>query len=199
MARVRFLDQVPVGVFQSTGGEGGGTIDIYKDGLLVSSSVPILNFSGSVQLSQFNTTGVTVDPANYKIILESIDTQDPTQVVVGAPVVQIFGQVSVGNELTITSIVGRLAYINGEQIGFRECNLEENTISLLVRGANGTGVQNYSPEYTEVYGLIPSNAMSDVLYSDTWNPIPGLYNPEEGDPLQIADTSGANFLRTDRN
>ena len=146
-----------------------------------------------------NTTGVTVDPANYKIILESIDTQDPTQVVVGAPVVQIFGQVSVGNELTITSIVGRLAYINGEQIGFRECNLEENTISLLVRGANGTGVQNYSPEYTEVYGLIPSNAMSDVLYSDTWNPIPGLYNPEEGDPLQIADTSGANFLRTDRN
>ena len=62
MAKVRFLDQVPVGVFQTTGGEGG-TIDIYKDGLLVSSSVPVLNFSGSVQLSTFSSasiTGVTV-------------------------------------------------------------------------------------------------------------------------------------------
>jgi len=56
MARVRFLDQVPVGVFQSTG--GGGTIDIYQNGILVSSSVPYINFTGSVQLSQFDSTGV---------------------------------------------------------------------------------------------------------------------------------------------
>ena len=59
MAQIRFLDQVPVGVYQSTS-TGGGTIDIYKDGLLVSSSVPYINFTGSVQLSQFDTTGITV-------------------------------------------------------------------------------------------------------------------------------------------
>ena len=59
MAQIRFLDQVPVGVYQSTS-TGGGTIDIYKDGILVSSSVPYINFTGSVQLSQFDTTGVTV-------------------------------------------------------------------------------------------------------------------------------------------
>jgi len=39
--------------------------------------------------------------------------------------------------------------------------------------------------------------MSDVLYNDTWNPIPGIYDAVDGDPLQIADTQGAIFLRTD--
>ena len=60
MAQVRFLDQVPVGVY-NVNPNSGGTIDIYQNGTLVSASVPILNFSGSsFQLSSFNTTGVTV-------------------------------------------------------------------------------------------------------------------------------------------
>ena len=63
MAQIRFLDQVPVGVYQSTS-TGGGTIDIYQNGILISSSVPYINFTGSVQLSQFNTTGVTVSNAS---------------------------------------------------------------------------------------------------------------------------------------
>jgi hypothetical protein len=135
-----------------------------------------------------NTTSTTVNPANFKIII-----------VDAAPILQISGQVSVGDSLTITSVVGRLLYINGEQIGFGECDLALNTVSQLSRGANGTGVQNYIPKYSEVYGLIPGNMMSDVLYAETWNPIPGVYNTVEGDPLQIADTQGATFLRTDRN
>ena len=134
------------------------------------------------------STSTTVSPANYKIIIVN-----------AAPVLQISGQVSAGDLLTITSVVGRLIYVNGEQIGFGECNLELNTISQLYRGANGTGVQNYIPKYTDVFGLIPSNLMTDVLYSQTWNPVPGVYNVEEGDPLQIAYTQGAIFLRTDRN
>jgi hypothetical protein len=107
--------------------------------------------------------------------------------------------VTVGDSLTITSTVGRLVYINGEQIAFTECDLVNNTLSQLTRGANGTGVRDYTPIYTEVFGLIPSNAMSDVLYSTVWNPIPGVYNTTEGDPLQIAYSQGADFLRTDRN
>jgi hypothetical protein len=131
---------------------------------------------------------VLVNPANFKIII-----------VDAAPILQIYSQVAEGNELVITSVVGRLIYLNGEQIGFGECDLENNTISLLSRGANGTGVQNYIPVYTEVLGIIPSNRMSDVLYASEWNPIPGVYNTVEGDPLQIAYTAGADFLRTDRN
>jgi hypothetical protein len=135
-----------------------------------------------------STTSTTVNPANYKIVI--VDS---------APILQISGQVAEGNSLIVTSVVGRLVYINGEQIGFGECNLELNTISQLSRGANGTGVQEYTPKYSEVFGLIPSNMMTDVLYSQTWNPVPGVYNTEEGDPLQIAYTTGASFLRTDRN
>jgi hypothetical protein len=41
--------------------------------------------------------------------------------------------------------------------------------------------------------------MTNVLYEEEWNPIPGIYNQTEGDPLQIADTEGAIFLRTDIN
>jgi hypothetical protein len=61
MAQVRFLDQVPVGVYNvDPTGTGAGTIDIYQNGTLISSSVPFLNFSGSVELSSFNSTGVTI-------------------------------------------------------------------------------------------------------------------------------------------
>ena len=134
------------------------------------------------------TTATVVNPANYKIVI-----------VDAAPILQISSQVSAGNSLIITSVVGRLVYINGEQIAFAECDLVNNTISQLTRGANGTGVQNYTPIYTEVYGIIPSNVMSDVLYSEVWNPIPGVYNTTDGDPLQIAYSQGADFLRTDRN
>ena len=49
MAQVRFLDQVPVGVYQVNTADGGGTIDIYQNGILVSASVPFINFSGSVE------------------------------------------------------------------------------------------------------------------------------------------------------
>ena len=134
------------------------------------------------------TTSAVVNPANYKIVI-----------VDAAPILQISSQVSAGNSLIVTSVVGRLVYINGEQIAFAECDLVNNTISQLTRGANGTGVRNYTPNYTEVFGIIPSNVMSDVLYSEVWNPIPGVYNQTDGDPLQIAYSQGADFLRTDRN
>jgi hypothetical protein len=101
--------------------------------------------------------------------------------------------------LIITSIVGRLIYINGEQIEFAECDLANNTLGQLTRGANGTGVRDYTPIYAEVYGLMPDNVMPDLLYSEVWNPIPGVYDPIEGDPLQIAYSEGATFLRTNTN
>jgi hypothetical protein len=132
-----------------------------------------------------NTTSTLVDPVNYSTIV--VDT---------APILQISAQVSVGDSLTITSVEGRLLYVNGEQIGFRECDLTNNTVSDLQRGTNGTGTQTYIPLYSEAYGLVPNNRMTDVLYSSAWNSY--VYNTVEGDPLQISDTLGAGFLRTDR-
>jgi hypothetical protein len=89
-----------------------------------------------------------------------------------------------------------LIFINGEQIGFDECDIENNTVSGLTRGANGTGEQAFIPKYSEVFGIIPTNRMPDVTYSTVWNSY--IYNPVEGDPLQISQTAGANFLKVDR-
>ena len=135
-----------------------------------------------------NTTGIELDQTSFEIVI--VDT---------APILQITNQVTAGDLLTITSVVGRLLFVNGEQIIFNECDLTTNSVSQLVRGANGTGTRNYIPLYSEAYGIIPSNRMTDILYNQTWNPIPGIYNPVDGDPLQIAYTEGANFLRADRN
>jgi len=136
-----------------------------------------------------NTTSVEVSQANFKIII--VDT---------APILQISAQVAENDSLTVTSIEGRLVWMdNGELIGFGECDLATNTVSKLTRGAGGTGVQPYTPIYSQGYGLTPKNRMTDILYASTWNPIPGVYNTTEGDPLQIADTDGANFLRGDTN
>jgi len=59
MAQVRFLDQVPVGVYNPNGGNGNGTgtIDIYQDGILVSASVPYINISGSAEVTGFDVSG----------------------------------------------------------------------------------------------------------------------------------------------
>ena len=127
-----------------------------------------------------------VNPSNYS--LSTFET---------APIVVITDGVSEGDSLTITTLEGRLLYINGEQIGFDECDIDTNTVSGLTRGANGTGAQADIPLYSEVYGIIPENRMTDVVYSSVWNS--NIYNTVEGDPLQISQTVGANFLKVDRN
>ena len=86
-------------------------------------------------------------------------------------------------------------YVSGEQIKFSQVNLANNTVSGLERGINSTGIKEEIPTYEEVYSLIPSNRLTDTQYNLTWNPIPGVYNPTQGDPLQIAKTPTAIFLK----
>ena len=133
-----------------------------------------------------NTTSSLVDSSNYS--LTTFET---------APIVVITDGVAEDDSLTITTLEGRLLYINGEQIGFNECDIDTNTVSGLTRGANGTGAQTYIPLYSEVYGIIPDNRMTDVAYNNTWNSY--IYNTVEGDPLQISQSVGANFLKVDIN
>ena len=131
-----------------------------------------------------NTTSLAIDSANFS--LTTVNT---------APVVVITAGATVGDSLTITTTEGRLLFINGEQIRFDECDLDTNTVSGLTRGANGTGEQTYIPLYSEVFGIIPDNRMTDVAYNETWNSY--IYNTVDGDPLQISQTVGANFLKVD--
>jgi hypothetical protein len=131
-----------------------------------------------------NATSSYVDPTNYFV-----------QVIDLSPILEITDGVSDGDSLTITTIVGKLIVINGEQIYFKTVDLVNNTLSGLQRGANGTGEQRYIPEYTSVYGVLSGNRLSQPNYYLTWNS--DVYNTVYGDPLQISDTYAANFLNAD--
>ena len=100
--------------------------------------------------------------------------------------------ITVGNELTITTLEGNLVYINGEQIRFNKVDFITNALQEITRGVNGTGAQTIIPAYSPAYGLLSINQLPNVYYNQTWNS--NNYNTVEGDPLQISDTIPAQFL-----
>ena len=86
--------------------------------------------------------------------------------------------------------------INGEQIKFSSVNYANNTISGLIRGVNGTGMQGTHAQYSTVYSILPTNLMRPYYYDQTWN----SYNySTTGDPLQLSTTVPAEFLKVDIN
>jgi hypothetical protein len=104
--------------------------------------------------------------------------------------------INAGDDLTITTTEGRTLYVNGEYMTIISVDQAENTLNVQ-RGAQASAVNISIPKYTIVYSLLSDNQMSVINYNDTWNPIPGIYNTAEGDPLQIAVSPGANFLKVD--
>jgi hypothetical protein len=100
--------------------------------------------------------------------------------------------ITVGDELTITTLEGNLVYINGEQIRFNKVDFITNSLQEISRGVGGTGTQNIIPIYSPVFGLLSINQLPNIFYDQTWNS--NNYNPIEGDPLQISDTIPAQFL-----
>ena len=136
-----------------------------------------------------NDTGLTIDPADYSIVIRNVA---PTLVIDIDPLDPV---ITVGDSLTVTVILGNLIYINGEQIRFTTVDFVLNTLSGLQRGANGTGEQVYIPKYTEVYSILSSNVLPELYNGFSWNSY--NYNLVEGDPLQISETFPATFLNAD--
>jgi hypothetical protein len=123
---------------------------------------------------------------NYQIVIEEL-----------SPILKITAgsYINVGDQLTITTLEGNLIFVNGEQIRFGTVDFVNNTLSELERGVNGTGKQALIPTYSEAFGLLSKNRLSDVNYNQTWNS--NVFNIIEGDPLQISETIPAEFLNTD--
>jgi hypothetical protein len=123
---------------------------------------------------------------NYQIVIEEL-----------SPILKITAgsYINVGDQLTITTLEGNLIFVNGEQIRFGTVDFVNNTLSELERGVNGTGKQTLIPTYSEAFGLLSKNRLSDVNYNQTWNS--NFFNVTEGDPLQISETIPAEFLNTD--
>jgi hypothetical protein len=104
--------------------------------------------------------------------------------------------IETGDNLTITSLEGKLLYVNGEYMQILNVDEEANIISVQ-RGVLGSIISPNIPIYTTVFSLLEYNKMTESNYISVWNPIPGIYNETKGDPLQIADTAGARFLKVD--
>ena len=118
-----------------------------------------------------------------------LTTNDYTLNIVNvSPVLEFTSGVTAGDVLTITVTEGELVYIAGEQIRFTEVDLVTNTLSGLQRGVNGTPVIAYSPVYTPALSILSKNRLPETDYFVSWNP--------DG-PLQISNTSAANFLNSD--
>jgi hypothetical protein len=136
------------------------------------------------QVIVYNTTTSSyVNSNNYSIVIIDL-----------VPILQITDEVTVGNSLVITTIEGNLIYINGEQIRFSTVDLSNNTITGLQRGSNGTGILDFIPKYSEVFGILSNNLLPSVNYNLTWNS--NVYNVNDGDPLQISETNAAFFLNS---
>jgi hypothetical protein len=135
-----------------------------------------------------NTTQELVDPQYYSLVI--VSTAPQIELTVDSN-----SGVSVGDSLIITVVQGNLIYLNGEYIRFNSINLATGVLSELSRGLNGTGVQSVIPVYSEAYGILSTNRMTNINYNTTWNSY--VYNQELGDPLQISNTSAANFLNVD--
>jgi hypothetical protein len=136
------------------------------------------------QVIVYNTTTSSyVNSNNYSIVIIDL-----------VPILQITDEVTVGDSLVITTIEGNLIYINGEQIRFSTVDLVNNTISGLQRGSNGTGILDFIPKYSEVFGILSNNLLPSVNYNLTWNS--NVYNVTDGDPLQISETNAAFFLNS---
>ncbi len=129
------------------------------------------------------TTGNFLPQEAISVVL--IDLSPNVKIVPGA-------YITVGDELTITTLEGNLVYINGEQIRFNKVDFATNALQEITRGVNGTGAQNIIPAYSTAYGLLSINQLPNIFYDQTWNS--NIYNPVEGDPLQISDTVPAQFL-----
>jgi hypothetical protein len=141
------------------------------------------NIISQIIVYNISTTSY-VNTANYSIVIEDL-----------APILKLTAEVSEGDAIVITTIVGNLIYINGEQIKFTTVDLAANTLTGLQRGANGTGEQTYIPLYSELFGILPANKLDQALYYTTWNSYD--YNTTSGDPLQISNTDAAVFLNGD--
>ena len=50
-------------------------------------------------------------------------------------------------------------------------------------------------QYNEIYGLLNRSQLTSAQYHQTWNSY--MYNPTLGDPLQISQTTVAQFLNPD--
>ena len=104
------------------------------------------------------------------------------------------GGVTVNDMLEFTIRFANYILINGEKIGFTAVNYQNNTVTGLRRGVDGTAALEVHPIYSNVYSLSDKDTLDPFFYNKTWNTDNLSVN---GDPLQLSNSIPANFLKND--
>jgi hypothetical protein len=99
-----------------------------------------------------------------------------------------------GDALEFVLRFGNTIIINGEKIRFKNINIEDNTITNFVRGAEGTAILPTQDKYSYVLSFSTKDILDPFYYNKIWNSDDYSAN---GDPLQISNTIPANFLKSD--
>ena len=162
-------------------------------------NVPAVGTDGKYEIGLNADKRIITNVTIFNETTQQLIASDDYQVIVEelSPLVKIEPGVYINENdvLTVTILEGNLIYVNGEQIRFGTVDFDNNSLGSLTRGVNGTAKQNTIDKYTEVYGLLSKNRLSNVLYNLHWNS--EVFNATLGDPLQISNTVAAEFLNSD--
>lgn len=129
------------------------------------------------------TTEIILNTSNYYVTTVNSQTQ------------LIFtSQVDTGDVLSIELRFGKTVSINGENISFTGANIEDNTLTGLTRGVNGTAALPVHEIYSYVLSFSSKDMLDSFYYNKVWN---SDNYAASGDPLQISNSVPANFLKND--
>lgn len=134
-----------------------------------------------------NTSAYTAYSSGGEFDIEIVATYSPD----GYNQIAVESYFSGGTSVEITVWVGNTVVINGEYIRFTEFSLEHdnNNISGLTRGVNGSIVNPSIPVGSLVRPILPKNMLPAGYYGYSWN-------DSRNNPLQISETPAAEFLRS---
>jgi len=136
------------------------------------------------EVQVYNKTTLTQLPQSYFGL----------KLVNGNPALIFSSGASAGDTLIVTLTIGNIVEILGERIRFDNIDTQNNTISGLTRGVQGTRVAQIHYANEMGYGIIPTRRLTSAEYDSVWNS--NVYNPVKGDPLQISQTPVAVFLQS---
>jgi hypothetical protein len=86
-----------------------------------------------------------------------------------SPAVVFTDEVNLYDNVIVTMRLGDIVVINGERIRFNKVDYQNNVLSELTRGIQGTAPRKEHFTYAQVYSLVPSNELDTFYYYQLWD------------------------------
>jgi hypothetical protein len=141
-----------------------------------------INTVKQVEVYNNTTLETLTDDSTYGITLVN-----------GRAAIVFISGANAGDLVTVSLIIGNIVEINGEKIKFNSININNNTITGLTRGVQGTTTLETHTKNSIGFGISPARRLTETQYSENWN---SYEITSFGDPLQISTTTEGIFLNS---